>query len=32
MSNINDFFDYFKLLKNPVSCFLFKFGFKKCVV
>ena len=32
MSKFSDFLDYFKLLKNPISCLLFKFGFKKNVV
>lgn len=33
MSRIYYLFDYFKYLKNPISCLLFKFGYKKeCTV
>lgn len=32
ISKINFALDYFKHLKNPISCLLFKFGLKKEVI
>ena len=32
VSKITYFLDYFKFLRNPISCLLFKFGLKKDVI
>ena len=32
VSKITCFFEYFKFLKNPIDCLLFKFNIKKSVV